>query len=313
MEVVLQRQVARAGPERTVGPAVGDWLAIEPGGASPGPGALREILPRSGHVTRLRPSTEGVQVLAANVDLALLVSGLDDDLNLRRIERYLVLATDGGVRPVVVLNKVDVATDVERAVADVHAVAAGTRVLVTSALTGQGMAALRGTIEPGLTACLLGSSGVGKSTIVNALLGETRQAVRDAREDDGRGRHTTTRRELFALPGGGLLVDTPGLRTVGLTAERRGLDLAFADVVSLARRCRFGDCRHAGEPGCAVEAAVHRGALRAERLESHRKLEAERRWAETRLDVHARREAERRLGRTYRAAKTSLRAKRGEA
>jgi ribosome biogenesis GTPase len=252
-------------------------------------------------------------VLAANVDTAFLVSGLDLDLNLRRIERYLVLALDGGVTPVVVLNKVDVAIDLDSAVSDVHHVAAGTRVIVSSALTGAGLDEIRGYLEPGTTACLLGSSGVGKSTLTNALLGEERQLVRNLREDDSKGRHTTTHRELFATPDGGLLIDTPGLRTVGVLEDSAALEASFAEIEAIARGCRFGDCSHGSEPGCAVQAALEAGTLDAARFDSHQKLEAERRSVEQRADDRARRQAERQRGRFYRhAGRQAQRFKRGD-
>ncbi|MEA2026499.1 MAG: ribosome small subunit-dependent GTPase A, partial [Chloroflexota bacterium] len=247
------------------------------------------------------------QMLAANVDVAFLVSGLDHDLNLRRIERYLVLALDGGVTPVVVLNKVDIALDLPHAVSAVHAVAAGIRVVVSSALDGTGVDELRSYLEPGLTACLLGSSGVGKSALTNALLGEQRQAVKALRQDDSRGRHTTTHRELFAVPGGGLLIDTPGLRTVGVLGETDSVQATFDEVESLARGCRFSDCHHQSEPGCAVRGAIETGTLSADRLASHHKLEVERRSVELRADERARRAADRRLGRFYKSAKKSAR------
>jgi ribosome biogenesis GTPase len=306
-ELVIQRRFAREVASAVDLPAVGDWLALEPVSSEPRQAAPREILPRSGTFVRQRPSDGQPQVLAANVDTAFLVSGLDHDLNLRRIERYLVLALDGGVTPVVVLNKVDIALDLARAVAEVHAVAAGTRVVVTSAIDGTGLDELTALLEPGTTACLLGSSGVGKSTITNALLGTQRQATRTLREDDSKGRHTTTHRELFALPGGGLLIDTPGLRTVGVLGESDALQATFDEVETLARSCRFSDCRHEGEPGCAVRAAIEAGTISADRLASHHKLEAERQYAALRNDERARREADRKLGRFFKQHKKNLR------
>lgn len=306
-ELVIQRRFAREAGSRLDLPAVGDWLALEPVSEHPRQAALREILPRSGAFVRQHPSDGQPQVLASNVDIAFLVSGLDHDLNPRRIERYLVLALDGGVTPVVVLNKVDIALDLDRAVAEVHAVAAGTRVVVTSAVDGSGVDELLDFLVPGSTACLLGSSGVGKSTLTNALLGERRQAIRELREDDSKGRHTTTHRELFATPGGGLLIDTPGLRTVGVLGDEDALGATFDELGSIARSCRFSDCRHETEPGCAVRAAIEDGRLSSDRLASHHKLEAERQHAELRADERARREADRKLGRFFKQHKKDLR------
>ena len=273
------------------------------------PVAERDIVLYCG--TGGRSALADAQVLAANVDVAFLVSGLDHDLNLRRIERYLVLALDGGVTPVVVLNKVDIALDLERAVTEVHAIAAGTRVLVTSAVDGTGLDELTSYLGPGLTACLLGSSGVGKSTITNALLGEDRQVVKELRDDDSKGRHTTTHRELFVLPSGGLLIDTPGLRTVGVLGETDAVQATFDDLATLARRCRFADCRHETEPGCAIRAAIEAGTLSADRLASHHKLESERRSAELRADERARRDADRKRGKFFKQHKKELKHRKG--
>jgi ribosome biogenesis GTPase len=306
-EIVMQRRYAREVASGLDLPAIGDWLALEPLDGSPPRAALREVLPRTGTFVRQDGPGAEPQVLAANLDLAFLVSGLDHDLNVRRIERYLLLALDGEVTPVLVLNKVDIALDLPRAVAEVHAVAAGARVIVTSAIDGTGIDELRGQLAKGSTACLLGSSGVGKSTITNALLGEERQAVRALREDDSRGRHTTTRRELFAVPGGGLLIDTPGLRSVGVRAEGDALAATFDEIDTFARRCRFRDCRHQGEPGCAVRAAIATGSLDETRLASRQKLEAELAWVERKSDDRARRAADRKLGRFFKQHKKNLR------
>ena len=310
-EVVIQRRFVRHAADRTAFPAVGDWLALEPLADQPLSDqprqmALRAVLPRSGAFIRQRLSDGQPQVLASNVDVAFLVSGLDGDLNLRRIERYLLLALDGDITPVVVLNKVDVAVDLGRAVTEVHSVAAGTRVVITSAIDGTGLDEMRTFLGSGQTACLLGSSGVGKSTITNALLGEERQTVKSLREDDSKGRHTTTHRELFVLPGGGLLIDTPGLRTVGVLGESGAVEATFDEIGSLARNCRFSDCQHDREPGCAVQAAIETGELAPERFASHQKLEAERHSAEVRADDRARREAERRLDKFYKRHKRAL-------
>jgi ribosome biogenesis GTPase / thiamine phosphate phosphatase len=307
VEVILQRRFKREAASKVDLPAVGDWLALEPLAGNSHQAGLRQVLPRRGTFLRSRDDDGKPQVLAANLDVAFLVSGLDHDLNPRRIERYLVLAMDAGVTPVVVLNKVDIALDLSRAVSDVHAIAAGTRVVVTSAIDGTGLDELRDHVGASHTACLLGSSGVGKSTIVNALLGEQRQSVQALREDDSRGRHTTTSRELFVLPGGGLLIDTPGLRAVGVLGEDGSVTATFEDIESLAHGCRFSDCRHETEPGCAIRAAIESDALTSERFASHQKLEAERRAVELRADERARRHADRQLGRFHKHALKSAR------
>jgi ribosome biogenesis GTPase len=205
--------------------------------------------------------------LAANVDLLLIVSGLDHDLNLRRLERYLAMALSGATEPVIVLNKSDVCPRLDAAIGAVRSVAAGHPVLVCSALDKTGVEALRMLIAPGRTAAMVGSSGAGKSTLLNALLGSSVAATRAVREHDSRGRHTTTHREMFRLPGAGILLDQPGLREIKLWPAGGGVCQAFPDVAEAALACRFRDCSHSGEPGCAVTAAVGQ-----ERLESYRKL-----------------------------------------
>ncbi len=213
--------------------------------------------------------------MASNIDLALLVAGLDNDFNLRRIERYLAVAWSSAITPLVILNKSDLADDVDGRLVAVDAIAPGVTTIAVSAWTGAGLDDLRRHLHRGTTAAILGSSGVGKSTLVNALLGEERQATAEVRDGDLRGRHTTTHRELFELPGGALLVDTPGIRSLEVLGADEGVETAFDDVVDIANTCRFSDCRHEGEPGCAVKAALADGRLTEERLASHRKLERE--------------------------------------
>jgi ribosome biogenesis GTPase len=230
-------------------------------------------------------------VVAANVDTVFLVSGLDGDFNLRRIERYLAAAWESGAAPVILLNKSDLAGDVEGRIAEVERIAIGTPVIALSALEGRGLEALAPWLAPGRTVALLGSSGVGKSTLVNALLGAERQPTRAVRDSDSRGRHATSRRELVPLPGGALLLDTPGMRALAPW----GADEApggFAEIAALAEECRFRDCRHASEPGCAVRGAVERGTLDRARLTSWHKLRREREWLASRQDARARAERE---------------------
>jgi ribosome biogenesis GTPase len=269
----------RHGAVRSVDlPAVGDWVAADADATVMGPAVIAAVLPRRSAFRRA--AAEGTitseQVLAANVDVALIVTGLDGDFNLRRLERYVAVAWSGGAIPVIVLNKADTARDPHGAHAAAQAVAPGVDVRVISARSGAGVAELNHDhLGPGRTAVVLGSSGAGKSTLLNALLGESRARTAAVRADDSRGRHTTTHRELHRLPGGGLLIDTPGIRSLGVGGAGEGLAPAFADVVELAAGCRFADCDHQGEPGCAVQAALDDGRLSADRFASHRKLERE--------------------------------------
>ncbi len=273
-------------------PAVGDWVTVAAGQE---PAVITAVLPRRSAFVRSAADASrrsaghlaDEQVLAANVDVAFLVAGLDRDFNLRRLERYLAVAWSSGVRPVIVLNKADIAADLDDRLLEVEAIAPAVPIVILSALTGDGLDALAPFLKPGDTAVVLGSSGVGKSTLLNALLGEERQATAAVREDDSRGRHTTTHRELFDLPGGAMLIDTPGIRSLEIAGADEGVETAFDDIAALATGCRFSDCRHRGEPGCAVDAAIDDGRLTEARLESHRKLERELAHAERKGDPRA--------------------------
>ena len=246
-------------------PTTGDWVALR---MEPAP-AVDVILPRWSSLER-----EG-QLLAADIDVVFVVAALDRPLNLNRIERELVLAWDSGARPVVVLTKADAVADADVLEKTVAARAVGTDVVLTSASSGLGVDSILGHLRPNRSAVLLGPSGAGKSTLVNRLLSEEAQATGDVRSGDHKGRHTTSSRHLLVVPGGGVLIDTPGLRSVGLTGAEGGVALAFPDVEEMAEGCRFRDCRHAGEPGCAVAEAVADGRLDAERVASYVKLQGE--------------------------------------
>lgn len=296
-------------------PAVGDWVALTPDLAG-GVSTIHAVLPRRTVFTRrAADSARKLQVVAANIDVAFVVTSLNADLNHRRIERYLAAAWQSGARPVVVLTKSDLSADPEAEAAEVAALASGCPVLVVSAREGRGLDALLAQVQPGETCVLIGSSGVGKSTLVNAFLGRARMAVDAIRESDDQGRHTTSHRELVLLPGGALILDTPGMREVGLIDAEEGVSEVFDDVERLARDCRFNDCTHEGEPGCAVRAALDSGALDPARWANFRKLGAELAAAEEKAERVAR-EAERRrlaaLQKTYRATKRDHRGGRHE-
>jgi len=289
-------------------PAVGDWVAAAPRPAE-GHATIVGVLPRRTDLVRKAAGrTVEAQVLAANLDAVLVVAALDRRLNRRRLERYLALAWESGALPVVVLSKADLAADAPGARAEVERLAPGVPVVVSSAPAGCGLPELAAAIGRGRTAALVGPSGVGKSSLLNALLGEEAQRVGAIRATDGRGRHTTTARELLVLPQGGVVIDTPGLREIQLWDAEDGLERAFEDLDELARGCRFRDCRHRGEPGCAVRRAIEEGALASERLDNHRKMEAELRFLEGKGDPRARREDKERIKRLCKAQKRGYRA-----
>jgi ribosome biogenesis GTPase len=269
-------------------PAVGDWVVIRSRPAEQS-ATIHAVLPRrSSFCRKVAWVRTEEQVLAANIDVALLVNGLDRDFNPRRIERYLTLSWDSGARPVIVLNKADLCPEIDKHVAEVEGIALGADILVVSAVKGSGLEAVRKCFDTGTTGALLGSSGVGKSTLINALVGTDRLKVGAVRRSDGRGRHVTTARELVVLPSGGIIIDTPGMRELQLWADERSLGGSFEDIEQLAEGCRYRDCRHQTEPGCAVLAALEEGTLDRGRFSSYLKLKRELRFLAARRDQRAR-------------------------
>ena len=291
----------RADGGETDVPCAGDWVMArvpfvsqERGTSSGDPSLIHRLLTRKTSFTRRAAGTRTVpQVVAANVDTFFLVQSLNRDLNLRRLERYLALLWESGAEPVLVLSKADLCDDPEPLARAARDAAIGVTVLVVSARADNGLDPLLPYLGSGRTAALIGSSGVGKSTIVNRLVGEDVMEVREIRDDD-RGRHTTTSRHLVLLPSGGMLLDTPGMRTVLLWEGQEGLDQTFEDIAAIAATCRFSDCGHGTEPGCAVQAALESGALAPERWQSYLKLLREARFEARKANVRLRLEEQRR-------------------
>jgi len=282
-------------------PTVGDWVAVSiPPGEDKA--IIHALVPRRSSFSRKAvlaggpkygPGKTEQQVLAANIDNAFLVSGLDGNFNLRRLERYLTVAWDSGANPVVILNKADLCENVEASVEVAESVAFGVPILAISASTKEGIDQLYEYIEGGKTIVFLGSSGVGKSTIINSLIGQNILKTGEVREDDRRGRHTTTHRELIVLPKGGIVIDTPGLRELALWGDEDSLRRTFDDIEELASQCRFNDCRHDNEPGCAVREAIENGSLDADRFANYLKMQKELKHLAIRQNQKEKRKVER--------------------
>jgi ribosome biogenesis GTPase / thiamine phosphate phosphatase len=311
IEAVRSGRLSHRATSRGELPAVGDWVVVRKR-PDEDRGSIVAVLPRrSWFSRRMAGQVTDEQVVAANVDVVFIVMSLDGDFSPRRLERYLLLARDSGAAPVVLLTKPDVCDDVAARVADVAAVTGGAPIHVISPKLDENLDQVGAYLPPGKTGALLGSSGVGKSTIINRLVGRDVQKTRDIRESDSKGRHTTTHRELVFLPNGGFMIDTPGMRELQLWDVGEAVSETFDDIEAFAADCRFTDCRHRDEPRCAVKAAVEEGKLSAARLESYLKLQDELGYLARQQDERAQLEEKRRNKIMGKALKQHLKTKRG--
>ena len=311
IEAVRSGRLTHRATSRGDLPAVGDWVVVRTR-ADENRGAIIAVLPRrSWFSRRMAGHVTDEQVVAANVDVVFIVMALDDDFSPRRLERYLLLARESGASPVILMTKPDVCVDVRARVAEIAALAGDVPVHVVSPKFDQGLDRVAEHVPAGKTGALLGSSGVGKSTIINRLVGREVQKTRDIRESDSKGRHTTTHRQLVFLPNGGFLIDTPGMRELQLWDVGEAVKATFDDIEALALECRFGNCRHRDEPRCAVKTAVEEGRLSASRLESYVKLQDELEHLARQQDQRAQIEQKRRGKIGAKALRQHLKSKRG--
>jgi ribosome biogenesis GTPase len=294
-------------------PAIGDWVAVAPQPGDDTRANIHAVLPRRTKFSRKAAGVEAVeQVVAANVDTVFLVSGLDGNYHLHRLERYLAATWASGAQPVVVLNKADLNDDTAALTAGIAGIAPNVPVFVVSAQTRRGLKALAPYLQPGRTIALLGSSGVGKSTLINRLVGDRVQFTQEVREADNKGRHTTTQRELFVAPSGVIVIDTPGMREISPWDAGAGIDAAFDDVAAVAARCKFRDCSHGVEPGCAVQAALADGSLTSERWQAYLRMQRASAYEVRRVSKEAQHLQKRDLKKMTKALRGRVREKAGE-
>ena len=285
-------------------PAVGDWVVIHDDSSDAK--LIVDILPRKTSLHKKRGGKDESQLIAANVDVVFIVESIDRDYSLNRFERYLVLAKEGGMKPVIILNKSDLSNDhdMTKSVVDIRERFGEVEIITTSIVNDSGLDGLKGYIKKGVTYCFVGSSGVGKSSLINKLLNQDSITTTAISEKTGRGVHTTTSREMYVTATGGIIIDNPGSREVGVVNARTGIEEVFADIEALARTCKFVDCKHIDEFGCAVTEAIKNGALDAAQYANYRKMKKE--ASRNHLTVHARRQNDKKFGRYVKNAKSEL-------
>lgn len=273
------------GHQRSNYPAVGDWVVLDREDYAAGEAIIHGIISRGSKLSRKAAGVKSdEQIIAANIDKVFICMALNGDFNLRRLERYTTIVWDSGATPVIVLTKSDLCEDLEMRVTEVKNISLGIEVFNISSLTGDGISNVIDYIKTGETVAFIGSSGVGKSTLVNALLGYNRQDTKEVRESDSKGRHTTTYRELILIPSGGVIIDTPGMRELQLLNNIEGVEDSFKDISNIAKDCKFYDCNHKSEPGCAVKRAIEEGIITGERLENYFKLKKEAEYMERKMN-----------------------------
>lgn len=272
-------------------PAVGDWVVMDRGTNESGDAIILRVLPRKSYVSRKVAGLKtDEQIIASNIDTLFICMAVNKDFNPRRLERYITIGWNSGARPVVILTKIDLSEDIITMRAEIQEIAVGIDVLYVSSITGEGMEVVEGYLKPGKTIGFIGSSGVGKSTLINYILGEERMQTAGIREDDSKGRHTTTHRELIVIKDKGIVIDTPGMREIQLLDNTEGIESSFMDIMEISDRCKFNDCKHEKEPGCAVRAAIQEGKISVERLNSYNKLLKEAKFIERKNNTKSQQE-----------------------